>query len=296
MNDLTTIAKNVSIRWEVPGTPTIENYEEIKKLAESIAEQYSNQIITADTKKSATDSRKELNALSKALDEKRKEPLRKSKEAIKPYEDKVKELRTIIGGALGYIKAGLDELDKKERAEKEIKVKALVKEVATADGIDPERIEINSKWLNASAKRKDIVAGIQSEMQRLKLRDSEMALIELEALRLKVDPQPYLEDFFNRADMGLTAKDVINTMHEHVENVKAIEREKQARMEAEKAEMTKVSDDEFATKYGEKKVLKQEVSFTIRGTEKDVNKAAKFIKDLQGIEVVSASERKEVWG
>ncbi|MHC3377778.1 DUF1351 domain-containing protein [Ligilactobacillus equi] len=296
MNDLTTVAKNVSIRWEVPGTPTIENYEEIKKLAESIAEQYSNQIITADTKKSATDSRKELNALSKALDEKRKEPLRKSKEAIKPYEDKVKELRTIIGGALGYIKAGLDELDKKERAEKEIKVKALVKEVATADGIDPERIEINSKWLNASAKRKDIVAGIQSEMQRLKLRDSEMALIESEALRLKVDPQPYLEDFFNRADMGLTAKDVINTMHEHIENTKAIEREKQARMEAEKAEMTKVSDDEFATKYGEKKVLKQEVSFTIRGTEKDVNKAAKFIKDLQGIEVVSASERKEVWG
>lgn len=133
------------------------NYLELKENLSEKLEIYKNAIYTEDTIKEAKGDRAKLNKLSKAINDKKIEI---KKEVLKPYEDfenKTKELISMITEATNNIDTQIKSFEDKQKNEKLQNIVAFfennseeLKEMLNFDKI------YNPKWLNTTYKMTDI--------------------------------------------------------------------------------------------------------------------------------------------
>jgi hypothetical protein len=144
------------------------NFEELKKELSDGLQKYKGMVVTEDGIKDAKSDRAKLNALYKAIDDKRKEI---KKECMKPYdafERKAKVLLEMIGSTSGEIDKqikGFDEL-KKEEKRKEIEQFYSDEVGELRDLLSFNKI-YNDRWLNATYKLTDIQAEITAIVQKV---------------------------------------------------------------------------------------------------------------------------------
>ena len=168
----TTATPELKIEPKLP--VLVFNFEQLKTWATDIAERYANMVVTeeaiADVKRDMAD----INKAKKAVDDARKEAVRRVSEPIRTFEGQIKEVCAIFDTAYTKLGEQVKAFEDKQREEKREKVQVLIGECfadAFGDFKDwPDfNIPVQDKWLNKTTSlksvREDVSAIIQNYIE-----------------------------------------------------------------------------------------------------------------------------------
>jgi len=277
-NELTETTINVEME-----TPEIRitNKEKLDALVDAVVKKYSGIVVTEDTLKECKKTLTELRKLSKELNAKRLEKQRQYETPVKEFKAQIDAYINQINDVISDIKQGTDEFEEKRKAEKQEAIQNLINEMAGNYGIDPETIEIDKKWLNKSTTMKKITEEIANKMKEKQRLDDDWKIIK-----------KYAQDKGMLADHYQTYIGVFSAFEiEKMIDEDADKKAEQDRSQAEELMFAKAVDEET----GEIKQAIQQVTFTIKGTEEQLNQVAAYLKN-SGVEILSASNRETVIG
>lgn len=128
------------------------NFDELKAEISSKLEYYNNIIVTEDTMKSAKSDRADLNKLTAAIDDRRKEVKKICLKAYEPFAEKCTELTTLIKDSASTIDSQIKELEDIRNRRKYAELEHFFNENAKelSEMVSLEKI-VNPKWKNVSA-------------------------------------------------------------------------------------------------------------------------------------------------
>lgn len=278
MNELA--ETTISVEMETPEIK-ITNKEKLDALVDAVVKKYSGIVVTEDTLKECKKTLTELRKLSKELNAKRLEKQREYEIPVKEFKAQIDAYINQINDVISDIKQGTDEFEEKRKAEKQEAIQNLIAEMAGNYGVDPETIEIDKKWLNKSTTMKKITEEIANKMKEKQRLDDDWKIIK-----------KYAQDKGMLADHYQTYIGVFSAFEiEKMIDEDAGKKAEQDRSQAEELMFAKAVDEET----GEIKQAIQQVTFTIKGTEEQLNQVAAYLKN-SGVEIVSASNRETVIG
>lgn len=278
MNELA--ETTISVEMETPEIK-ITNKEKLDALVDAVVKKYSGIVVTEDTLKECKKTLTELRKLSKELNAKRLEKQRQYETPVKEFKAQIDAYINQINDVISDIKQGTDEFEEKRKAEKQEAIQNLINEMAGNYGVDPETIEIDKKWLNKSTTMKKITEEIANKMKEKQRLDDDWKIIK-----------KYAQDKGMLADHYQTYIGVFSAFEiEKMIDEDADKKAEQERNQAEELMFAKAVDEET----GEIKQAIQQVTFTIKGTEEQLNQVAAYLKN-SGVEIVSASNRETVIG
>lgn len=278
MNELA--ETTISVEMETPEIK-ITNKEKLDALVDAVVKKYSGIVVTEDTLKECKKTLTELRKLSKELNAKRLEKQRQYETPVKEFKAQIDAYINQINDVISDIKQGTDEFEEKRKAEKQEAIQNLINEMAGNYGVDPETIEIDKKWLNKSTTMKKITEEIANKMKEKQRLDDDWKIIK-----------KYAQDKGMLADHYQTYIGVFSAFEiEKMIDEDADKKAEQDRSQAEELMFAKAVDEET----GEIKQAIQQVTFTIKGTEEQLNQVAAYLKN-SGVEIVSASNRETVIG
>ena len=278
MNELA--ETTISVEMETPEIK-ITNKEKLDALVDAVVKKYSGIVVTEDTLKECKKTLTELRKLSKELNDKRLEKQRQYETPVKEFKAQIDAYINQINDVISDIKQGTDEFEEKRKAEKQEAIQNLINEMAGNYGVDPETIEIDKKWLNKSTTMKKITEDIANKMKEKQRLDDDWKIIK-----------KYAQDKGMLADHYQTYIGVFSAFEiEKMIDEDADKKAEQDRSQAEELMFAKAVDEET----GEIKQAIQQVTFTIKGTEEQLNQVATYLKN-SGVEILSASNRETVIG
>ena len=278
MNELA--ETTISVEMETPEIK-ITNKEKLDALVDAVVKKYSGIVVTEDTLKECKKTLTELRKLSKELNAKRLEKQRQYETPVKEFKAQIDAYINQINDVISDIKQGTDEFEEKRKAEKQEAIQNLINEMAGNYGVDPETIEIDKKWLNKSTTMKKITEEIANKMKEKQRLDDDWKIIK-----------KYAQDKGMLADHYQTYIGVFSAFEiEKMIDEDADKKAEQDRSQAEELMFAKAVDEET----GEIKQAIQQVTFTIKGTEEQLNQVAAYLKN-SGVEIISASNRETVIG
>lgn len=278
MNELA--ETTISVEMETPEIK-ITNKEKLDALVDAVVKKYSGIVVTEDTLKECKKTLTELRKLSKELNAKRLEKQREYEIPVKEFKTQIDAYINQINDVISDIKQGTDEFEEKRKAEKQEAIQNLIAEMAGNYGVDPETIEIDKKWLNKSTTMKKITEEIANKMKEKQRLDDDWKIIK-----------KYAQDKGMLADHYQTYIGVFSAFEiEKMIDEDADKKAEQDRSQAEELMFAKAVDEET----GEIKQAIQQVTFTIKGTEEQLNQVAAYLKN-SGVEILSVSNRETVIG
>ena len=278
MNELA--GTTISVEMETPEIK-ITNKEKLDALVDAVVKKYSGIVVTEDTLKECKKTLTELRKLSKELNAKRLEKQRQYETPVKKFKAQIDAYINQINDVISDIKQGTDEFEEKRKVEKQDAIQNLINEMASNYGVDPETIEIDKKWLNKSTTMKKVAEEIGNKMKEQQRLDDDWKIIKKDA-----QGKGMLADHY-QTYIGVFSAFEIEKMIDEDADKKA----EQDRSQAEELMFAKAVDEET----GEIKQAIQQVTFTIKGTEEQLNQVATYLKN-SGVEIVSASNRETVIG
>lgn len=278
MNELA--ETTISVEMETPEIK-ITNKEKLDALVDAVVKKYSGIVVTEETLKECKKTLTELRKLSKELNAKRLEKQRQYETPVKEFKAQIDAYINQINDVISDIKQGTDEFEEKRKAEKQEAIQNLINEMAGNYGVDPETIEIDKKWLNKSTTIKKITEEIANKMKEKQRLDDDWKIVK-----------KYAQDKGMSADHYQTYIGVFSAFEiEKMIDEDADKKAEQDRIQAEELMFAKAVDEET----GEIKQAIQQVTFTIKGTEEQLNQVAAYLKN-SGVEILSASNRETVIG
>ena len=278
MNELA--ETTIGVEMETPEIK-ITNKEKLDALVDEVVKKYSGIVVTEDTLKECKKTLTELRKLSKELNAKRLEKQHQYETPVKEFKAQIDAYINQINDVISDIKQGTDEFEKKRKAEKQEAIQNLINEMAGNYDVDPEAIEIDKKWLNKSTTMKKITEEIADKMKEQQHLDDDWKIVK-----------KYAQDKGMLASHYQTFIGVFSAFQiEKMIDEDADEKAAQEREIAKEKQLAAVVDEET----GEIKQAIQQVTFTIKGTEEQLNQVAAYLKN-SGVEIVSASNRETVIG
>lgn len=290
MNELTTLER-VDIDY-TPAVLTIQNKDVLDQAVDEFISKYENIVVTEETLKDAKNSKAQVNALKKALDDKRKEQKRIYNKPLNAFENEIKAYIEKLNNVYQSINDGVKFFEDKQRDERKQNVQAMIIEVAEANAVDPETVEIQKQWLLKSATKGKIMEEIVEAVQKQKRINKDVQAIQEYCLKLNLPATRYIE--IARDFDYWEAKKAVDADHEHLMQQKEAERvAKRVEVERQKEQLVEVGDKQVDSETGEVVRELQIVSFKLKGTKQDLDNLAVAIKN-SAIEVLEASERELV--
>ena len=264
-------------------TPEIKilNKEKLDAMVATVVEKYSGIVVTEDTLPECKKTLAELRKLSKELNAKRLEKQREYETPVKEFKTQIDAYINQINGVISDIKQGTDEFEEKRKVKKKKKIKNTISEMAGNYGVKPEEIEIDKKWLNKSMTMKKVAEEIAKQMKDKQRLDDDWLVVK-----------KYAEDKGLLADHYQTYIGVFSTFEiEKMIDDDADKKTEQEKRVVKEKQLSAVVDKET----GEIRQPIQQVTFTIKGTEEQLNDVASYLKN-SGVEIVFASNRETVIG
>lgn len=156
------------------------NFEQLRAWATGLTERYANLVVSEDAIADVKRDMAEINKAKKAVDDARKEAVRRVSEPIRAFETQIKEVCAIFDTAYGKLSGQVKAFEDAQREEKRNNVLELIGQCFAdafgAHGDWPDfEIPVQEKWLNKTTSlksvREDVAAIIQrhiEEARRLK--------------------------------------------------------------------------------------------------------------------------------
>lgn len=289
-NELVTL-EQVDIAY-TPATLQIKNKDVLDQAIEAFISKYEGIVVTEETLKDAKDSKAKVNALKKALEDKRKEQKRLYNEPLNKFEKEIKANVEKLDQVYQSINEGVKFFEEQKREERKKEIEAKIAEISELNGVDPQTVEFRKSWLNATPSMAKKTEEIVEAVQKQKRINKDVQAIQEYCLKLNLPATRYIE--IARDFDYWEAKKAVDADHEHLMQQKEAERAaKQAEVERQKEQLVEVGDKQVDSETGEVVQEFQIVSFKLKGTKQELDKLAMMIQN-SAIEVLEASERELV--
>lgn len=216
-----------SLKYEIkPAVISITGIEEAKKFIDAKIEANKDLIVTAETKKGVSDSRKELNDYAKELKSIRQkityDVMQQSQGVIddlKAYEDK-------SAAAAKNQSTKIKEFDDIAKHEKQSKIEAYISDECEKADIKPSRVFFDPKWLNTNKSIKSAKEEVDEKIKQLKADDEELEVKKQMIVQLceayNIDPSGWVSQIGT-----VDIKEVQNNIMAHVKHQKEIEEQRE---------------------------------------------------------------------
>lgn len=289
-NELLTL-EQVDIAY-TPATLQIKNKDVLDQAIEAFISKYEGIVVTEETLKDAKDSKAKVNALKKALEDKRKEQKRIYNEPLNKFEKEIKANVEKLDQVYQSINEGVKFFEEQKREERKKEIEAKIAEISELNGVDPQTVEFRKSWLNATPSMAKKTEEIVEAVQKQKRINKDVQAIQEYCLKLNLPATRYIE--IARDFDYWEAKKAVDADHEHLMQQKEAERvAKRVEVERQKEQLVEVGDKQVDSETGEVVRELQIVSFKLKGTKQDLDNLAVAIKN-SAIEVLEASERELV--
>lgn len=165
----------VVIQADVEVGRFFENFDAVKASVEHMVEPYRGAQFTPDQARDASVVHSELNAMSKAIDEKRVAIKKKYLAPYTAFEAKANELKAVIEDVRIPIKAQIDDFDARAKEEKRAKVMDIITSVVQENFGEEDTdelsyfeecggVEFDKRWLNKTIKERQIKEEISGQI------------------------------------------------------------------------------------------------------------------------------------
>ncbi|MCF0161403.1 MAG: DUF1351 domain-containing protein [Fusobacterium necrophorum] len=269
------------------------NFDEVKNSLEEHLEKYKNLVVTEENQKEMKSTLADLNKTQKSIDDYRKEQKKLMSEPIKEFESKCNELSNLVKEAIAPIKEQLDVFEEARIKEKEEEIKLLIQNIVDHTELNPyyaNQLDILPKYLNKTAKEKEIVADLEARATQLKL------LQEAQEMKEKIKAQKTdliqkeIEEANNKYEINLKISAFQYLISEEYE-MSDISRtiEKEAKTNFERKEYYKKLEE----KENRKKVEEKPIQSTPEIKEETKEKAYNFTLKIENCSLKAAKELKE---
>lgn len=237
-----------------PATIEMTNYDEMKQVIAAMAKRYDGLVITKEHKKAAEQSRSELIALEKSIEEERKAVKRKYNEPLQAYEEQMKALTAEISGPLTIIRNGLAEIEENEKLERETILNAFLADKLEGLGIE---LETPKNWLNkGNFTQKGLSTKLEKEIDEaiaLALKEKEQREVNEKVIRtfcetVEVEPEGWLAqlDYKSPTEIMQTIQDKQKADKERAERIER-ERAELAAQEESNSQLLEIEPQIEAT-------------------------------------------------
>ena len=144
------------------------NFEQLKAWATDIAERYANMVVTEEAVADARRDMADINKAKKAVDDARKEAVKRVSEPIRTFETQIKEVCAIFDKAYSTLGEQVKGFEDKQREAKRKDVEGLIIEANLNAFGNPAHLDIpiQDKWLNKTASWKSIRDDLDAIVQR----------------------------------------------------------------------------------------------------------------------------------
>lgn len=146
MNELMTLTE-FEVQFE-PSVISVKNEDKLTEMVEQTAEHYKSLVFSDENILEAKQARKELNDITKMIDDQRKTVKNGYSAPLNEFENKMKKLTGTIKEVSDGINAGIKDFDERERQKREAELNQKIVEIAEAKGVPPEMIGFNDRWTN----------------------------------------------------------------------------------------------------------------------------------------------------
>ena len=146
MNELMTLTE-FEVQFE-PSVISVKNEDKLTEMVEKTAEHYKSLVFSDANILEAKQARKELNDITKMIDDQRKTVKNGYSAPLNEFENKMKKLTETIKEVSDGINAGIKDFDERERQKREAELNQKIVEIAEAKGVPPEMIGFNDRWTN----------------------------------------------------------------------------------------------------------------------------------------------------
>lgn len=136
------------------------NFEQLKAWAAGLTERYADLLVSEDAIADVKRDMAEINKAKKAVDDARKEAVRRVSEPIRTFEGQIKEVCAIFDTAYAKLGNQVKAFEDAQREGRHQKVMAIIQGKLTHEGLDIQ-IPIRDKWLNKSTSTATIKAEIE---------------------------------------------------------------------------------------------------------------------------------------
>lgn len=217
------------------------NFEEIKEKLEEEMSTYKTMRVTVDNKKEAKGDMADLRKLKKKLNDRKKEV---KEEYMKPYlevEDGVKQLISIIDGAINFLDGQVAELEEQRVLERKAEITKVYDELVEEELLDYMPLERiwNDKWTNATTTMKSIREEISGFVTKVR---TDIATIK--AIQSDKTEQA-LNYYMETNDLASSVQMITRYEQEKANILKKKEQEEQERRERElEKERERVREEE----------------------------------------------------
>lgn len=289
MNELA--IKDFSVQFKAPEI-LIANEDDLAQAVAEYAKKYDGLVVTEETLADSKKARADLNKLSKALNDRRKEIKRNYGAPLKEFETKVKQWDANLHDAMDTLDVGINDLKQKQRDEREQEIKALIIEMAPAYNIDPDAIEIQESWKNKSLSHKKLIDAIGGEFKHMQKQHEDMKLVKNHCEKNNISFLPYIEYALAFGPLE-TIKRIDDELEQEHKAKEAETAASLAEVERVRANTVKHNGKEFDKDTGEAIKEEQKVTFTLQGSKEDIDGLARYVRAM-GIKVLSCSDREPV--
>lgn len=250
-NEIQKQETNVTDILKMEITPAVISFpgeEELKKYLSEEIKKYSNLVITDENIKDAKKVKTYLNKMKKSLNDAR---IEKEREMMKPFNEfkaSIDSLIKQIDQTITPIDERIKEADEAEKERKKELIKQEIKEIIDGHNIAEEEagfFEFDAKWLNKSAKMKDIRESLVMQARKYladkKAHEEGLKLIHNLSKTLNVTEENYI-NLFNE---GMGIDDVLSFMKREKENQEErAEKERQRKLAEEEAKKNNAIEQE----------------------------------------------------
>jgi hypothetical protein len=152
------------------------NYEQLREWATELAARYANQVVTEDVVIAVKKDMAALNHAKKAVDDARKETVRRISEPIRIFESKIKEICVIFDDAYEKLAKEVKIFDDARRKEKAAAIQSMVNQCYAEIYGEEDWPDIgiskqmNEKWLNKTTSMKSIKEDVHALIREYKAR------------------------------------------------------------------------------------------------------------------------------
>ena len=236
-----TLLTDFRVRYE-PSIIKIENESQLAEFVAKMVEHYDSLVFTDDNINEAKESRKELNRLFGAIDEQRKEVKQGYSKPLVQFESTIKKYSNDVKRISDKIKIQLDDYDDKMRIERQKLIAETILDVIGDSGVDPQKVEIKSTWLNKGAFNsggtvakktvKEIESAVNVEIKELQRIENDSAVVTNLAVAFGLEPDGWTS--FVRD--GQTAAELMPRLQQAGDDKKARIAEEERQAEAKTAE------------------------------------------------------------
>lgn len=286
LNELVKPTLKVDLDIKLPEIKPVEhNLGIIEEYAKELNDYYGKLAFTEDQYKEATTERTKVNKLLKAIEDNRKETIKKYKEPIDDFESTSKRIEALLKQASATIGSSIEKFDLEQQAIKTEEINKWIEEIRLAyiddfneyaNSLSKVVIEFDKRWFNKTYKDADIKSDIKNQF--------DAKVDDLDAVKKDAE---VISNYFNAIDTEhLLNKEVYIERYKFTRDVNAVMTSIKADYDAKKQTMIKedVIEDPFAglsVSQPDQNVELHKISF--KASLDNYKKILNFIKEL-GIE------------